>query len=166
MLSHCSATYAKVRASLSNCASILAVLALSGAMWLATSRRARGQCRAPPSSRCRDKRRWKHVLLAMQPILQPPIFGGSFTSLERRLHLQEKAGNFAVGVLAGLGQRTDECIAEFSPENGAHYLGASAGGIVFMKPKIYPKYTPMCRPGIQWNLTEGNGLILSVNYCF
>ncbi|MNE98167.1 hypothetical protein D3C80_1966490 [compost metagenome] len=69
----------------------------------------------------------KHVLLAMQPILQPPVFGGSLTSFERHLHLEEKAGYFAVGVLAGLGQRTDECIAEFSPENGGiiwrHRLG-------------------------------------------
>ncbi|MNF00801.1 hypothetical protein D3C80_1996880 [compost metagenome] len=37
---HCLATYSKVRTSLSRCASILAVLALSGAIWLATSRRA------------------------------------------------------------------------------------------------------------------------------
>lgn len=38
--SHCLATYSKVRSSLSNCASKLAVLALSGGMWLAASQRA------------------------------------------------------------------------------------------------------------------------------
>lgn len=57
------------------------------------------------------------VLLAVQPILQPPELRRGFSDLAGRRYLQIEVRYFAVGVLAGFGQRADEGVAEFSFEN-------------------------------------------------
>ncbi|WP_419216183.1 hypothetical protein, partial [Pseudomonas syringae] len=53
----------------------------------------------------------------MQSILKSPEPRRGFSNLARRPYRQVETMDFAVGVFAGIGQRTDEGIAGFSFEN-------------------------------------------------
>jgi hypothetical protein len=84
------------------------------------------------------------VFLAMQAILQPPNLGRGFADLARRPYFQVEPKDFAIGVFAGFGQRSDKGIAEFSSENNRIIWGIG-GGHPFLRNR---NLTPIMPPRV------------------